>query len=191
MEIKEELNKYAYSSNVPHLLYMAKLELGDSIAAMQSLEEGVVRYEYDEKIVLLLADMHFKNGTAATALSLLDSAKRKKPNNPIFPFNKGLIFQKTEQYKKAIKAYEKSIELNPDNIQAYSNIAICYLNLAVDIEEKAQTISNNRLYRKEKARSIAARESAKLWLERANKKDPLNVEIREQLSQLYQFLNKE
>ena len=187
----EELDKYAYSSNVLHLLYMARLESGDTIAARQSLEEGVIRYEYDQTLVLLLTDMHFKNDEVENALSLLDSAKLDQPENPVYPFNKGVVFQRTEQYDKAIKAYKKSIELDPEDIEAHLNIGNCYYNMAVDIDEKAQTLTNNSLYRKEKARSKAAKESAKLWLEKAYKKDPLNQQIREQLNELNQFLNKQ
>lgn len=59
----------------------------------------------------------------------------------------GHIYFGNEQYKKAIKSYKKTIEINPYNIEAFNSIALCYneikefdesikiLELALNIDE--------------------------------------------------------
>lgn len=191
MEYLTELNEYRYSSNIPHLLNNVYLQQGDSTNAEQVLAEGVERYAYEKDLVLLYVDQLYQEGEIKNAVSVLDSAAANDTVNAVFFYTKGLIYQKSEQYNKAIRAYERTVEADPEKIEAYSNIATCYYNMAVEIEEKARKITNMRLYRSEKVKSDAARKSAVMWLERAYEKDPLNQDVRDQLNQLNQFLRNE
>jgi len=185
------LNEFRYSSNIPHLLQTVYLAQGDSTDAETVLADGVQRYEYDKDLVLLYVDLLYDQDRVDKAVLVLDSAARHDTVNAVFFYTKGLIFQKNEQYRKAITAYEKAVEADPDRIETYSNIATCYYNMAVEIEERARRITNMRLYRAEKVKSDAARKSAVTWLERAYEKDPLNQEVRDQLNQLNQFLSSD
>jgi len=185
-----ELNDFRYSSNIPHLLNTVYLAQGDSTTAEQVLAEGVERYDYEKDLVLLYVDLLFQEDAVGNAVAILDSAAVNDTVNAVFFYTKGLIYQKAEHYNKAILAYERTVEADPEKIEAYSNIATCYYNMAVEIEEQARKITNMRLYRSERVKSDAARKSAVTWLERAYEMDPLNQDVREQLNQLNQFLRK-
>ena len=183
-----QLNDLSYSANVSHLLFVSLMEQSDTLAAVNALSDGVIRYNYNEKLVLLLSDYLYQNNEIPHAMSLLDSAQNRHPENPVLPYTKGLINQKTGNYVQAIEDYENSILLDPDKIEAYSHIANCYYNMAVDIDEKARNISSKNRYQAEKARAVTARESAIEWLEKAYGKDPLDEQVRDQLNKLNQFL---
>jgi tetratricopeptide (TPR) repeat protein len=186
----QQLNEYKYSPNIPQLLHAAFLAQGDTASAENALAEGVVIYAYDKDLVLLYADMLYHKKEFKKAVLVLDSAAVKDSSNAVFFYTKGLLYQKLDQYKKAIKAYEQSVAANPNKVETYSNIAACYYNMAVVIEEKARDISDMNLYHAEKLKSDAARESALEWYEKAYKKDPGNQSIFEQLNKLKQFLGK-
>lgn len=186
-----ELNGYKYSANIPQLMHAAYLEDGDSVSAEDVLADGVSRYDYEKNLVLLYVDLLYQKNEIKKAIVVLDSAAVKDTANAIFLYTKGLLYQKSDQYNKAIRAYERSVKADPGRIEAYSNIAACYYNMAVMIEENARNISDMSMYREEKVKSDAARESALVWYEKAYEKDPGNQNIREQIKRLYQFLGKE
>ncbi len=104
-----KINKDNYSPNVPHLLYTVYLSKADTAAAEKVLMEGIKGYEDNEDLILLLADLYFQTNADKKALDLLDDASSKNPSKYIFPYTKGLIYQKREQYQTAIDAYKEAL----------------------------------------------------------------------------------
>jgi tetratricopeptide (TPR) repeat protein len=161
------LNEYSYGTNVSHLLSAEYLHLGDSLNAQHVLEEGITKYEDNEELILLLVDLHFSRNNAEESFAILDHKSALKPSSYKIPYTKGLILQKTGQYKEAIAAYEKSLTLEPEKTIIYAQIAACFYNIGIEIEESARTMNNNSLVEKERKRSTAALESAITWLNKA------------------------
>ena len=91
------------------------------------------------------------------AIATLDTASARDSSNYIFPYTKGLIYQKTEQYRKAIAAYKRSAELAPEDSKIYTNIGTCYYNIGVDIQKHARSITNNRAFLEEQAKAETER----------------------------------
>ncbi len=183
------LDEYNYSPNVSHLLFTTHLEQGDTLAAIKMLAGGVEKYEENKDLILLLVDTHFNLGQIEKSLKILDKASKNDPSNHIFPFTKGLLYQKTEQYNPAILAYFKAFELAPEDLSVHTNIATCYYNIGIEIEEKARTLNNSRDVLEEKAKSATAFESAAEWLNKAYDLGTENQAIIVQLHQLFKLLN--
>lgn len=186
-----ELNEINYSSNVPHLMFAMYIKQSDTTSAQKVLLEGIKRYEDNEDLVLLLVDLLYKKENTEKAIKILNDAFSKDSSNYLFPYTKGLLHQKMEAYEKAIRAYKNALTLPSDTLKLYTNIGTCYYNIGAEIEEKARTISNNNIYRKEKEKSSEAFESALKWYEKAYKIDPDNQETVMKLYQLYKILDKE
>lgn len=183
-----ELNEDNYSPNVAHLLFTVYLENADTISAEQVLIDAIDRYEANEDLVLLLVDFLFKTDDVVRAVAILDSTSSQSPLKYIFPYTKGLIYQKTEQYKYAIEAYKEALSLAPEEFNIYTNIGTCYYNIGVEIEENARSIKNNRAFLEEKTKSKAAFQSAVNWFEKAHEKDSDNQTVITKLYQLYKIL---
>ncbi|MDF1571238.1 MAG: tetratricopeptide repeat protein [Bacteroidales bacterium] len=173
----EQLNGYGYSSNIPHLLYATHLAKQDTLAAEEALIDGIHRYDDNEDMVLLLVDLLLRTDDADRAVTVLDTAAKTQPENYIFPFATGLVYENTKQYDTAITSYKDAIVLAPDEPILYVNIGTCYYNTGVKIQAEARQITNNREFLKEKARSEAAFESAREWLKKAEEKDPDNEKV--------------
>jgi tetratricopeptide (TPR) repeat protein len=182
------LHAYHYSVNVTHLLSDSYLAKGDTISAERVLSEGIHGNKDNEDLVLLLVDLLYKTDHNEKILSILDSASSMSPSNYIYPYTKGLFYQKKEQYDKAIDAYREAIKLAPDEVKIYTNLSTCYYNSGVEIEENARKITSNSIFLEEKAKSEAAFESAVSWLEKAHKEIPDNQEVTTKLNQLYKVL---
>jgi len=183
-----ELNKDNYSPNVPHLLYTIYLEQEDTLAAKNILDESIRHYDDNEDLVLLLADLLLQTNNSGRAVTILDSISLTDTANYIYPFTTGVVYQKTEQYDEAISAYEKAARLTADKAKIYANMGICYYNIGVEIQENARSITNNKIYLEEKAKTTAAFGSAMNWLEKAYEKDPRNQKVVEKLYELYSIL---
>ncbi len=182
------LNENSYSANVSHLLFTANLERADTLAAIQLLAEDIHRYDDNRDLVLLLVDLLFQRDETEKALSYLDSAAMRDTSEYIYPFTKGLVYQKKEEYNKAIEAYKEAVEIDPGEKTIYNNIGTCYYNIGVEILEDARTISNNRTYLELKAKSEEQFASAVHWLEKAYELDPDNKGAIEKLYTLYKLL---
>jgi tetratricopeptide (TPR) repeat protein len=188
IEYFNRLNKDNYSPNVPHLLHKIYLEKADTVAAEAVLVEGIGRYEDNEDLILLLADLYFQTNAYEKAIDLLDDATSKNPSNHIFPFTKGLIYQKREQHQSAIDAYKEALTQAPDDTKIYTNIGTCYYNIGVEIEDKARAITNNLAFTREKEKSTEAFETAVIWFEKALDYDPDSQFVITKLYQLYSVL---
>jgi tetratricopeptide (TPR) repeat protein len=184
-----KLNKDKYSPNVPHLLYTIYLGKADTATAEKVLMEGIEHYGDSEDLILLMVDLLFQSNATEKAIGLLDNASTKNPSKHIFPYTKGLIYQKREQYKMAIDAYKQALTIAPGEPIIYAHIGTSYYNIGVEIEKNARAISNNRAYIREKERSAEAFEMAVTWFEKALDKDPDNQYVITKLYQLYRVLD--
>ena len=185
-----KLNDCKYSSNVPHLMFSIYIIQSDTSAAEKILLDGIKNYDNNEKLVLLLVDLYFKKTHNEKSITILNDIFRKDSSNYIYPFTIGLLYQKTEEYYKAIEAYKIALTLPSDTLKIYTDIGTCYLNIGVEIDEKARTITNNSEYLAEKEKSVSAYKSAIEWFERACEMDSDKQEIISKLYQLYMLLDE-
>ncbi len=185
------LNDHDFSPNVSHLLFDVYMETGDTLEAEQVLINGIEKYKESEDLVLLLADNLYNRNQWERAIQILDTAAQEQPDRDIFPFTKGLIFQKNEQYDKAIDAYEQAHELSPDDLQIHVNIATCFYNIGVEIDEYARTINLNRRVLEEKAKADQAFENSLKWLDKVYEKKPEDQDLLKRIYQIYKYLDED
>jgi len=185
----KDLQTNSYSSNASHLLYLANLNNGDTLAAAKVLIESISNYENNEDLILLLADLLYKTGDVEKAMKFLNKGADEHPKNYIFPYTSGLILQKVGRYDEAIPAYKVAIELAPEEYLNYKNAGTCYYNIGVEIDKHARTISNNKEFQEEKVKAESAFRSSISYLEKANKLDPENQDVIRMLFQLYKTLH--
>lgn len=187
-EYLARLHGYNYSPNVAHLLFNASLAKGDTLSGKNVLREGIEKYEENETLVLLLADLHLLREEYSSAVLVLDHAILRDSANYVYHNTKGLIYQRTEDFENAIAAYKDAIELAPDEHMTYLNLATCYYNIGVDIEESTRTMTNISLVLRERQKSSAAFEQAVHWLDQVYEKEPEDQEVLKRLHELYRML---
>jgi len=183
------LNDHDFSPNVSHLLFDVYMEKGDTLEAEHLLINGIEKYKESEDLVLLLADNLYNRNQWERAIEILNSAAQKQPNRDIFPFTRGLVYQKNEQYREAISAYKQAHELSPDDLHIYVNIATCYYNIGVEIDEYSRTININRRVLEEKAKADQAFENSLKWLDKVYDKKPEDPDLLKRIQQIYKVLN--
>ena len=77
-----------------------------------------------------------------------------------------------KDYDKAIEFYKKTIEVDPNYAEAYSNLGLIYCLQAQDFSEKATTDVNNPKYKDDQATLKAFYEKARPNYEKAKELKP-------------------
>ena len=190
LQYLNELDGYRYSPNVPHLIFSIQMMQSDTVSANKTLLDGINNYKDNEQLVLLLVDLLYKKDEPKKAVKVLNDAFKKDSSNYTYLYAKGLLYQKTEDYKKAIDAYTFALSFPSDTLKIYTGIGTCYFNMGAEMDEKARTISNNTEYREVKEKSNIAFNSALIWLEKAYEMDKDNQELVTMLNRLYLALDK-
>ena len=183
-----KLHKHGYSTNATHLLYKTMLAQEDKDAARRVLMEGVGKYEDNEDLIMLLVDFLADNGDENAALDVLSEAIYDDPENHNLHYTKGLIYQRTGMFNDAVLSYFDAHEKDPEHLMTYVNIATCYYNIGVEIDEEARTMTNQAEVNEMRIKSEAAYESAVTWLDKVNEKEPGEQEVLDVIYDLYSRL---
>ena len=115
----------------------------------------------------------------------------KDPNNTFYLYVKGYLYhnqysslkeQKKEAeaaaaLEKAIEFYEKTVAVDPNYAEAYSNLGLVYCLQAQDFSEKATTDVNDPKYKEDQATLKAFYEKAKPNYEKARQLQPDKKEL--------------
>ena len=68
----------------------------------------------------------FKNKEYQKLLDIISPVIEKNPNEYILWYLKGLSFAKLKNFKDAIPFLKTALELNPQNLEIYNHIGMCY-----------------------------------------------------------------
>ena len=158
--------------NLYVLIKESYVALGDSTKAEMILQEGFEKFPEDNVVLVELVNFYIHARDPQSALDYLELAKRQEPDNPSFYYAEGALYDGLENPDKAIIAYEKALEIDPDMFDANFNMGVLYYNRAVKMLEEANEIMDNVEY--EKARDEAFVELAKAvpYLERCYEVNP-------------------
>ena len=143
-------------------------------------------------LMITEANIYLKLNDNANYKRLISEAIEKRPNDEVLVFNLGVTCANAKQYDEAEKYYNRAIELKPDFLSAYINLADLILkpdSKLVD-EMNKLTISPKDLKRND----VLKAERKKIFLkamplyEKAHELDPKDVDIKNLLKSVYSYL---
>lgn len=150
------------------LLAESYLKKGDKANYIGVIQKGRQAYSNDKQLILSELNYFIEAGKYKEAITNLELAMTKEPNNEIFPFNIGVIYDNlanpgegktaptekeiSEFVEKAEIYYKKAIEINPSYFDALYNIGALYFNRAVKQSEIVNNIKDNNKYKIESAK---------------------------------------
>lgn len=124
-------------------------KLGDSLSCKKALEDGFSIFPQNQSILIGLINWYIQSGENPEQLFvLLDKAKENEPNNASLYYVEGDIHNKLGNKEKAIAAYAKSSEINPDYEFGWIGIGVLYYNEAIEIQNKAASEMDDAKYMK-------------------------------------------
>lgn len=119
-----------------------------------------------------LIDYYSNNNKFDEAMQFADDMLAKDPNNTFYLYVKGYLYHNMKDYDKAIEFYKKTIEVDPNYAEAYSNLGLIYCLQAQDFSEKATTDVNDPKYKEDQATLKVFYEKARPNYEKARELKP-------------------
>ena len=146
----------------------------------------------DASLTLTEANLYLDTKDFDMYKKLIAEVLAKNPNDADLTFNLGVISGNAKNFVDAEKYYKRAIEIKPDYINAYLNLAIMKLDSDKVIFEEMNKLTNsekdNKRYLVLKKQREDVFMGALPYLEKANELDPKNKEVAATLSSVYSAL---
>lgn len=97
----------------------------------------------DTDLIIAEANLYFQSGDKAKYESLIKEAVGKRPNDPVLFYNLGVVAAESKDVVNATKYYNKAIELDPKNYNAYNNMGVLLISGDVDIVNKMNKLGSS------------------------------------------------
>ncbi|MFC6876988.1 tetratricopeptide repeat protein [Flavobacterium myungsuense] len=156
--------------------------------AKKALSEARVANPDDSSLTLTEADLYLKLEDFTTYKKLISEVLEKNPNDPDLLFNLGVISAKTDAVE-AEKYYKKAIDIKPDYVNAYLNLAILKLDgekkIIDEMNKLGTSEKDNKRYEVLKKQRLAVFMDTLPFLEKANELDPKNEDVSTTLLNVY------
>jgi tetratricopeptide (TPR) repeat protein len=173
------------------LIKEAYVEMGDSIRAEEALQQGFQRFPDDNIVLVELVNFYIHAGKSDEALNYLRLAKEQEPDNPSFHYAEGALHDELGNPDRALEAYRRALELNPDYFDPAYNAGVLFYNRAVRMLEKANEIMDNVQYEKAREEAFEVLRESVPFLEQAHINNPDHHDTMETLRIIYYRLGME
>lgn len=163
--------------------------LGDAKKGAEILEQGFVMFPQSQSILIGLINYYITSGENTDRLFvLIDEAKKNEPNNASLYYVEGNIYKELKQNDKAVEAYYKCAEINPEYEFGYIGAGILYYELAIELQDKAGAELDDKKYNELVEQMEQALMNALEPFEKAynvSKDQQLKVSVAEYLKNIY------
>lgn len=163
----KEVGKYAME-----FISTALKAQGDTVKWIASLKDGIQKYPEHSFFFGHLIDYYSNNNKYGEAMQFADDMLAKDPSNTFYLYVKGYLYHNMKDYDKAIEFYKKTIDVDPNYAEAYSNLGLIYCLQAQDFSEKATADVNDPKYKEDQATLKTFYEKARPNYEKARELKP-------------------
>lgn len=118
--------------------------------AIALLNDGKSKYSSDKDLLETLSNAYIRAGRGEEAKTTFSEGVKAQPNNKVFRYNYGTILLDAKDFKGAEEHLKKAVEIDPNYLEAVYNLAACYVNWGVDLNEKAVQAGQSNSEYKEK-----------------------------------------
>lgn len=169
--------------------YKAK---ADTIKFLELLNQGAEKFPAHDYFFANLVDIYTNKGQIENAMGVADKMIEVNPNNKLSLYIKAFLFHNMKKYDDAIEYYKKTIDVDPEYADAYSNIGLAYIMKAQDLAETMPSDMKDPKYKEinEKVRQMY--DMARPFYEKARELEPEKQALWLQgLYRIYYNLNME
>ncbi len=165
---------------------------GKVAEAKKAIAEARVANPEDKTLILTEANLYLDTKDFDTYKKLITEVLAQSPNDADLVFNLGVISYNAKNLAEAETYYKRAIEIKPDYVNAYLNLAILKLDADKKLFEEIQKLGNsekdNKRYEVLKKQREAVFASALPYLEKASELDATNEEVKGTLLSVYRAL---
>ena len=173
------------------LIYISK---GENDKAIQAIKDAKAENPDDINLILSEANIYYKMGDTQKFKEIMETATQMDPKNPELQYNLGVIAAESNQPEQAMKYYEKTLELDPNYINAYINSAALVLSKEAEIVKEMNGLgtsaADDKRYEVLKAQKDELYRKAIPYLQKALDLDTKNTSAATTLMNIYSVLGE-
>lgn len=128
------------ANNIYRYKATAYQELGDTVKWIALLKEGVAKFPSDPFFYQTLIQHYDKAGDRNALNTLADELIATNPTNSLFVYLKGYIAQQQKDMETATTWYKKTLEIDPNHLEALANLGNISVGKARDYNEKQASL---------------------------------------------------
>jgi len=166
-------------------LYEAYMNKKDSVNAVQTLKDGIVKFPNDPWFLQNLINYYIFSKKLNDALVYLQSAIDRQPDFAQYRLVKANLDESIGNFDNALAAFNKAIELDPTMADAYGGKGRLYYNKAVKMADDANKIKDVKMYRAEMAKVDDEFKASIPFFKKASEMNPKDVDYKKTLKNLY------
>jgi len=167
-------------------------EKGQVDKALLEIQAARKLYPNDMDFVLIEADFYNRKGDVENYVRIIKEASDKNPKDSDLVYNLGVAYTKMNNEVEATKYFKKTIEMKPDYVNAYINLANFKIDEQSRIFEEMNSLGNssaeNKKYNELMDKKNKLLEEAIPYLETALTYKPNNLDILNLMTQIYPTL---
>jgi tetratricopeptide (TPR) repeat protein len=166
-------------------------DLAKDTAAMEAvLKEAMERVPEEPFFLLNLINIYIYTGRNAEAVDYLNQAIARDPANSMLYNALGSVYEDgLKNDEEAERAFTKALEIDPEYVDAISNLGRVYYNQAINKQNEANQITDNTQYRDAVAQAKLLFEKARPYFEKAASIKPEEMAYKIALRGIYYNLN--
>lgn len=152
---------YYQDGDLYNVLYNSYRSLcGDDKAKLAEAEEflfrGLELFPGNANVITCLTDLYLALGKNPEAVvPKVQEAIAKEPENAMLWYGLGAIYKELKKYDEAMGAFNKVVELNPNNALAYYYIGTLYVLKGDEMNEKLNNNWGSETYQEDKKKAEA------------------------------------
>lgn len=186
--VKEESKRPEIVKNLALIYY----EQGKYDEAEEAIAEARKANPDDINLMLTHMDLYLKSNNMGKYEELAREVLAKNPNDDVLLYNLGVTSYQAGNLEEAKKYYERAIQINPKNENAYLNMAFIKLQPDEEITNKMNSLgmsaADNKKYEELKKQKDALYKDAMIDLEKVISINPDNQEALQTLQNIYRAL---
>lgn len=164
---------------------------GDTTMALNTIKAGRQFFPDDFSLIIAETNIYLAANEKDKAMDLLQLAITKDDTNPTLFFAVGTNYDQMGKFPEAEKSYKKAIELDNQYFDANYNLGALYVNQAIAIMEKANSLPLNeeKKYMQLKEEADNLLKASIPYLEKADELQPGDVYTLRTLKDIYTRLS--
>jgi len=152
---------------------------------IEYLSLGRDMFEDDQSLINTEINLYIELERTNELITKLGEAIELDPDNSLLYFNRGTIYDQEGDLVNAEIDYLKAIEIDPSSFGSNYNLGALFFNKAVELNNTANSTSDNNKYKKLKKQADEFFNKALPYLESANLLNPKDKNTLLSLKQLY------
>lgn len=173
------------------MIYIARAKQKDNEKALEIVRKAKEAHPDNKDLMKEEINLLIITEQVDEARTKLEEAIAAEPDNANLYYNLAFLYDQVGNEEKAIDAYKKAVELNPEYFEANFNLGVLYYNKGAEILKQANQM-DLKTYQKEgaavEAKAKKQFELAMPYFERAHEIEPGDVTVMQSLQTIYSQL---